>query len=145
MAPKTRKTKAPTTFEGAEAERRVPLDKISRGPLSGWRKTRPGRIQELRDSFLGGAFQQSTFGEVCLLRKTDEDETWIIDDGLATTEVLHELCEKRSRYFDQYRLARCKWPLRMRGNMLSLYQSRMANMGFRSAKRSSLKYQFVDF
>ena len=64
------------------------------GPLSGWRKTRPGRLQELRDSFLGGAFQQSTFGDVCLLRKTDEDEKWIIDDGLATTTVMMELREQ---------------------------------------------------
>ena len=37
---------------------------------------------------LGGGFQQSTFGEVCLLQKSDEDGLWIIGDGLATTEVL---------------------------------------------------------
>ena len=88
MAPKTRKTKAPTIYKGSDAPPRVDLGEISRGPLSGWRSSRAGRITELRDDFLAGKFQQSTFGEVCLLRKTDEDEKWIIDDGLATTSVL---------------------------------------------------------
>ena len=70
------------------------LQQDQHGQLSGWRKTRPGRLQELRDSFLGGAFQQRTFGDVCLLRKTDEDEKWIIDDGLTTTTVMMELREQ---------------------------------------------------
>ena len=91
MPSKTRKTKAPSVYLGKDAERRVQLDTLSLGPLSGRRQTRPGRIQELRNDFLGGAFQQSTFGEVCLLRKTDDDGLWIIDDGLATTTVLCEL------------------------------------------------------
>ena len=91
--PQTRKTKAPVTLNAADAPRCVKLDAISMGPLSGWRKTRPGRIDELREAFLGGAFQQSTFGDVCLLRKTDEDERWIIDDGLATTTVLRDLLQ----------------------------------------------------
>ena len=87
MAPKPRKAKAPTTYKGNDAACRVPLSQISMGPLSGWRKTRPGRLQELRASFLGGAFDQSTMWDVCLLRKPDEDENLIIDDGLATTIV----------------------------------------------------------
>ena len=89
MAPKSRTAKAPTV--AAAADRRVMLETISLGELSGWRKTRPGRRDELRETFLGGAFQQSTFGEVCLLQKTDEDGKWIIDDGLATTQVLTDL------------------------------------------------------
>ena len=92
MPPKNRTTKAPTVV--ADADRRVMLDTISLGELSGWRKTRPGRRDELQETFLGGAFQQSTFGEVSLLQKSDEDGKWIIDDGLATTQVLADLERK---------------------------------------------------
>jgi hypothetical protein len=89
MPPKNRTAKAPTVV--ADADRRVMLETISLGELSEWRKTRPGRRDELQETFIGGAFQQSTFGEVCLLQKTDEDGKWIIDDGLATTRVLADL------------------------------------------------------
>ena len=73
MSPKPRKAKAPTTYKGNDAACRVPLSQISMGPLSGWRKTRPGRLQELRVSFLGGAFEQSTMGDVCFMRSQLND------------------------------------------------------------------------
>ena len=94
MAPKTRRTKAPVVLKGQEYPDGVALSKISRGPLSGWRESRPGRKQELIDNFLAGRFKQSLFGEVCLLRKTDEDDKFIVDDGMATLGAMWFLEDK---------------------------------------------------
>ena len=94
MAPKSRRTKAPVVLKGQEFPDGVALSQISRGPLSGWRESRPGRKQELIDNFLAGRFKQSLFGEVCLLRKTDEDDKFVVDDGMATLGAMWFLEDK---------------------------------------------------
>ena len=94
MATKSRRTKAPVVLKGQEFPDGVAPSQISRGPLSGWRESRSGRKQELIGNFLAGRFKQSLFGEVCLLRKTDEDDKFVVDDGMATLGAMWFLEDK---------------------------------------------------
>jgi len=90
MAPKTAAlTLAPTAATGPSPL--VPLSRISQGQDSGWRTTRRTRVDELKATFRAGNFGQTALSEIQLLTKTDADDRYLVDDGLASSTALIEL------------------------------------------------------
>ena len=65
--------------------------KLRLGPDSGHRACCPSRVRALTDVFLAGGFGQTILSDVSVLQKTDADDCYLIDDGLATVTVLSQL------------------------------------------------------
>ena len=65
--------------------------KLRLGPDSGHRACCPARVRALTDVFVAGGFGQTILSDVSVLQKTDADDCYLIDDGLATVTALSQL------------------------------------------------------
>ena len=65
--------------------------KLRLGPDSGHRACCPARVRELTGVFVAGGFGQAILSDVSVLQKTDADDRYRIDDGLATVTALSQL------------------------------------------------------
>ena len=82
------KTMAPQKAAGPML--RVPLENISLGPDSGFRRAKEERKAYLRKEYRCGNMGQTALSQEALLLKTDQDGNYLIDDGRCSIEVLVE-------------------------------------------------------